>query len=82
VGSFPQLEDQMVAFTPFGINPGDKGRTTTGDRVDALVWALTNLFPSIIHFQPPKQVTKAKSNGWAKAFADQDRGSSSNWKIG
>lgn len=81
VGSFPQLEDQMVAFTPFGINPGDRGKTTTGDRVDALVWALTNLFPSIIHFHPPKAVTKAKKDGWAKAFADRD-GPSSNWKIG
>lgn len=40
VGSFPQLEDQMVAFTSFGIE-GD----TTGDRVDAMVWAFSELFP-------------------------------------
>lgn len=81
VGSFPALEDQMVVFTPFGINPGDRGKTTTGDRVDALVWALTNLFPSIIHYSPPKQVTKVKTDGWAKAFADRD-GPTSNWKVG
>jgi len=43
VGTFPQLEDQMVLFTPNGIM-GD----TTADRVDALVWALTELFPQII----------------------------------
>jgi predicted phage terminase large subunit-like protein len=43
VGSFPELEDQMVLFTPFGIE-GD----TTADRVDALVWALTLLFPSMV----------------------------------
>jgi phage terminase large subunit-like protein len=43
VGAFPQLEDQMVLFTPNGIM-GD----TTADRVDALVWALTDLFPGII----------------------------------
>lgn len=42
-GSFPDLEDQMVLFTPFGIE-GD----TTADRVDALVWALTLLFPHIV----------------------------------
>ena len=40
VGSFPQLEDQMCAFT------SDFNRNTAGyspDRVDALVWALTSL---------------------------------------
>lgn len=43
VGMFPQLEDQMVLFTPFGIEGN-----TTADRVDALVWAFTELFPDII----------------------------------
>ncbi len=40
VGSFPELEDQMCAFT------SDFNRNTAGyspDRVDALVWALTSL---------------------------------------
>lgn len=46
VGAFASLEDQMVLFTPNGIE-GD----TTADRVDALVWALTELFPSIV-FRP------------------------------
>ncbi len=46
VGMFPELEDQMVLFTPFGIESD-----TTADRVDALVWALTQLFPSIV-FRP------------------------------
>ena len=45
-GAFPELEDQMVLFTPNGIE-GE----TTADRVDALVWALTELFPNII-FRP------------------------------
>jgi phage terminase large subunit-like protein len=44
VGAFSALEDQMVLFTPNGIEG-----STTADRVDALVWALTELFPSIIH---------------------------------
>ena len=48
VGSLPQLEDQMVLFTPFGIT-GE----TTGDRVDALVWAMTELFPSIVKRADP-----------------------------
>jgi predicted phage terminase large subunit-like protein len=41
VGALPQLEDQMCAFT------SDFDRATAGfspDRVDALVWALTDLF--------------------------------------
>jgi phage terminase large subunit-like protein len=40
VGGFPELEDQMCAFT------SDFNRNTAGyspDRVDALVWALTSL---------------------------------------
>jgi phage terminase large subunit-like protein len=45
-GAFPELEDQQVLFTPNGIE-GE----TTADRVDALVWALTELFPNII-FRP------------------------------
>jgi predicted phage terminase large subunit-like protein len=44
VGTFPALEDQMVLFTPFGIE-GDGA----ADRTDALVWALTDLFPSIVN---------------------------------
>lgn len=44
VGTLGDLEDQMVLFTPLGI-AGD----TTGDRVDACVWALSQLFPSIIN---------------------------------
>lgn len=45
VGSFDELEDQMVSFTSdidrkaFGKSP---------DRVDALVWGFTELFPRII----------------------------------
>jgi phage terminase large subunit-like protein len=43
VGGFSELEDQMCQFTPFGImGEGLK------DRTDALVWALTDLFPSMI----------------------------------
>jgi phage terminase large subunit-like protein len=39
-GAFAALEDQMVLFTPFGIEGGG-----AADRVDALVWALADLFP-------------------------------------
>ncbi|MGD9614221.1 MAG: DNA-packaging protein [Alphaproteobacteria bacterium] len=44
VGAFPQLEDQMCAFVP-GVRGGfDRGATGgSPDRVDALVWALTEL---------------------------------------
>lgn len=43
VGAFPHLEDQMVLFTPLGI-----AGETTGDRVDALVWAFSQLMPGIV----------------------------------
>ena len=42
-GAFPALEDQMVLFTPFGIE-GDGA----ADRVDALVWAMADLFPRMV----------------------------------
>ena len=48
-GAFPALEDQMVMFTPFGIEGGG-----AADRVDALVWALSDLFPRMI--KPPADV--------------------------
>jgi phage terminase large subunit-like protein len=44
LGTFPQLEDQMCGFVP--ADHGDFGQRPTGcspDRVDALVWALTDL---------------------------------------
>lgn len=43
VGTHTTLEDQMTMFTPYGVAGG-----TTADRVDALVWALTHLFPKLI----------------------------------
>ena len=42
VGTHTTLEDQMTMFTPYGI-----AGNTTADRVDALVWALTYLFPKM-----------------------------------
>lgn len=42
VGTLPTLEDQMVAFTA----DIDRGKGSP-DRVDALVWGLTELFPAI-----------------------------------
>ncbi len=40
MGAFPQLEDQMVAFTT---DDDERKRGQSPDRVDALVWALTDL---------------------------------------
>jgi phage terminase large subunit-like protein len=42
VGTFAELEDEMVNFGPNGM-VGDQ----CCDRVDALVWALTELFPAL-----------------------------------
>lgn len=48
VGTFSALEDQMTLFTQFGVD-----RSTTGDRVDGLVWAFFDLFPEMIYYTPP-----------------------------
>lgn len=44
VGEFPELEDQMCSFTT-GFDRKAAGYSP--DRVDALVWAMTALFPSL-----------------------------------
>lgn len=44
VGEFPALEDQMCSFRP---ETDRKKAGYSPDRVDALVWALTYLFPDI-----------------------------------
>jgi phage terminase large subunit-like protein len=75
-GSFPQLEDQMVVFTPFGIEGG-----TTGDRVDALVWALTQLFPGIVSFkEKPSEAANGSEDRWKRAFARRN-GDGNSWKT-
>lgn len=66
VGAFPALEDQMVLFTPLGIE-GE----TTADRTDALVWALSELFPSIVH--------KVEKVDWSQAFVSKGSGA---WMAG
>jgi phage terminase large subunit-like protein len=78
VGAFPQLEDQMVLFTPFGIDGIE-----TADRTDALVWALTALFPHIVNFKDKEPAKDAiRPDRWRSAFARKDRsGSDNNWKV-
>lgn len=45
VGTFPELEDQMISFTPE--RAADRSDGYSPDRVDALVWMFTELFPDI-----------------------------------
>jgi len=52
VGSFPALEDQMCDWVP--------GVSDSPDRVDALVWALTELLPP----EKPRQVVPKFSPGF------------------
>jgi phage terminase large subunit-like protein len=76
IGNFPLLEDQMVVFTPFGIT----GKTTA-DRTDALVHALTNLFPGIVSFKVKAEgVNKAPPDRWKAAFSRRNQVSDNNWK--
>jgi phage terminase large subunit-like protein len=52
VGSFPALEDQMCDWVP--------GLSESPDRVDALVWALTELLPP----EKPRQAVPKFSPGF------------------
>lgn len=56
VQEFPTLEDQMCSFT-VGFDRKEAGYSP--DRVDALVWAATDLFPSIARNKKPTPKTFA-----------------------
>jgi phage terminase large subunit-like protein len=63
VGVFDRLEDQMCSFTP------DFDRKEQGyspDRVDALVWGLTSLFPQIVPVAAKKPAPRPaySANSW------------------
>lgn len=55
VGTFAELEDEQVLFGPNGMADG-----VSPDRVDALVWALTELFPQLTARRAPKVVPVAR----------------------
>tara|TARA_Y100000592_G_scaffold25302_1_gene39845 strand:- start:3541 stop:4554 length:1014 start_codon:yes stop_codon:yes gene_type:complete len=58
VGSYPELEAQMCRMTSAGYE-GDG----SPDRCDALVWLLTELFPSIIK-RPKRRNYAPKASSW------------------
>jgi hypothetical protein len=70
VGTFPELEDQLMAFTTAGYM-GDR----SPDRADALVWAITELFPGITR----KKVDWADAFSPSNAFGGDNGG---NWLRG
>jgi len=57
IGTYPKLEGQMVLTTSAGYE-GDG----SPDRLDALVWLLTELFPRIIRKSVPRNATPARAN--------------------
>lgn len=59
VGTFPELEGQMCRMTASGYDG-----TGSPDRVDALVWMFTKLFPKIIQKTPPRTVNRPRSQSW------------------
>ena len=62
VGSFPELEAQMTQMTTNGF----EGEGSP-DRVDALVWAMTELFPSMTERAPdPARYAIPKKRGWMR----------------
>lgn len=62
IGTFPDLEDQMCLMTANGF----EGRGSP-DRVDAMVWGFTELFPSIVRGveAPMPEFTRSRgAGGW------------------
>lgn len=64
VGAFPDLEDELTAFSTVGYL-GDQ----SPNRADALIWALSSLFPGIV--SPRKEVKRSapvrRNVGWMAA---------------
>ena len=58
VGTFPELESQMCRMTPAGYD--GEG---SPDRCDALVWLMTELFPSIVK-RAKKRGERPRVGGW------------------
>jgi phage terminase large subunit-like protein len=61
---FEALEDQMCSFTP----DFDRSRDGSPDRLDALVWAMTDLFPSLTDGAPVLNLNAGLGGGgsvWA-----------------
>lgn len=62
VGAFPELEAQMTQMTTSGF----EGEGSP-DRVDALVWAMTELFPGMTERAPdPARYAIPKKRGWMR----------------
>ena len=61
VGTFPELEDQMCQMTAGGYS-GDG----SPDRVDAMVWGFTHLFPKMVQrpSKPAKRLVPYSTGGW------------------
>lgn len=65
VGTFDELEDQMCSFT------ADFDRKAQGyspDRMDALVWAMTDLFPGLISDRVRNMTNQAVASGEYDVF--------------
>jgi len=60
VGQFPELETQMTQMTTEGYQgPGSP------DRVDAMVWAFTELFPDMTEtIRQPQAKRRPRASGW------------------
>lgn len=62
VGAFPELEGQMTQMT----NEGYQGEGSP-DRVDALVWAMTELFPDMVERVPDaSRFAIPRQTGWMR----------------
>lgn len=69
VGEFNELEDQMCTFT------ADFDRKSEGyspDRLDALVWAMTELFPNLISDRGRQNNNQAVAHGDYDIFAAEE----------
>lgn len=82
VGRFDELEDQMCLFSVDNIRNENTG---SPDRVDALVWGLTEIFDKIVgrrRANPNKAAQQLKQDDWFEGWTNPGTYSSTSWMAG
>jgi phage terminase large subunit-like protein len=65
VGAFPELEDELSAFSTYGYTGSG-----SPNRADALIWALSELFPGLFRKRASEEETKPERYSNRKAGRD------------
>ena len=75
VGRFDQLEDELTAYTTAGYM-GDR----SPDRADAMIWALSELFPRVLQAEHRKTWERPEPVRSVRSWSSADRAGKTDWE--